>query len=241
MNTTGRAVRSALVVGAGMLAFFGASSVAIAQRSHPVQVLGPTPVPPQPTTPYPGATVTIEPGWYGHQMVPSPYGQQVIPSPHGRRPMPYPPGRHHPSAPGAVYYVPVPVAYPYYPQVGYGGGVYDTNGRPLTSGFDAPAPAPAPYENPAYTPELSGSPYVVIDGGMMVVDFGNADRRAIAACATVASRATPDGQSRTVFYRPPADGLVLRAGQRGRVIGLPTAGARVCYTVDQYGRMVLDY
>ncbi|HET9011284.1 MAG TPA: hypothetical protein VFN38_05680 [Gemmatimonadaceae bacterium] len=52
---------------------------------------------------------------------------------------------------------------------------------------------------------------------------------------------TPDGQPRTLFYRPPVYGLVLRQGQRGQVLGRPTAGARVCYTSDAYGRVVLDY
>jgi hypothetical protein len=91
------------------------------------------------------------------------------------------------------------------------------------------------------TPDLSGSPYVVVDGGMMVVDFGNADRRAIPSCAALELDGTPDGRPRTIFYRPPEDAVVLRAGQSGRVIGAPTAGARVCYTADAYGRMVLNY
>ena len=222
MSSTDRAVRSALVVIAGALGIIGASATAVAQRApHPGLAAQPADAP-RPTTPYPGASVIIDPSWYSRQPVPRPLH------------------RHQQSAAVVVYYVPVPSGYGYYPQGGYGGGgVYDTNGRPLSSGFDAPAPTP--YEYPAGTPDLSGSPYVVIEGGMMVVDFGNGDRRAVASCAALASTGTPDGQPRTLFYRAPVDGLVLRAGQRGRVIGTPTAGARVCYTADTYGRMVLDY
>jgi hypothetical protein len=57
----------------------------------------------------------------------------------------------------------------------------------------------------------------------------------------VTSASTPDGQPRTLFYRPPAYQLILRAGQRGQVLGRPSAGARVCYKSDAYGRVVLDY
>jgi hypothetical protein len=35
--------------------------------------------------------------------------------------------------------------------------------------------------------------------------------------------------------------VILRAGSRGRVLGAPPAGARACYSADQYGRMALDY
>jgi len=38
-----------------------------------------------------------------------------------------------------------------------------------------------------------------------------------------------------------AGGVVLRAGQRGRVVGVPPADAKACYTVDQYGRMAVDW
>jgi hypothetical protein len=151
------------------------------------------------------------------------------------------PGRGHQN-PGGYGQAPV-----YYPSVGYGmggGGVYDTNGRPLSSAYDAQAAAPmtpsGDYGGGA-TPDLSGSPYTVIDGGTMVVDFGNGDRRAVPSCASVEKASTPDGQPRTIFYRPPAYSLVLRAGQRGQVLGRPTAGARVCYTMDAYGRVVLAY
>jgi hypothetical protein len=219
MSSMSLARRSVLVV-AGALALVGASSTATAQRAHPRPALGPPPTPPAPTTPYPGATVTIDPRWYSYQ----PLQQRAL--------------RHQQQRPSAVYYVPVP-SYQYYPAGGYGGGVYDTNGRPLSSGFDAPAPVDNDY--PAATPDLSGSPYAVIDGGTMIVDFGNGDRRAVPSCAVVEQAGTPDGQPRTLFYHPPAYGLVLRPGQRGQVLGRPTAGARVCYTNDRYGRVVLDY
>jgi hypothetical protein len=224
MNSTRCAGWTALVV-AGAIGLVG-TVPAGAQRPHPQPAFGPPPTPATPpATPYPGATVTIDWRRYGPQ--------QVEPSRrHSQRPQQYP----------STYYVPI-----YYPSGGYGGGgtVYDTNGRPLSSGYDeqaaAPAMAPPGYGFPAATPDLSGSPYVVIDGGAMVVDFGNGDRRAVPACASVESAATPDGQPRTLFYRPPAYALVLRAGERGRVIGRPGAGARVCYMNDAYGRVALAY
>ena len=214
--------RAALVVAAAGAC--GLSSTAAAQRTTPRPALGPNPTPPAPPSmPYPGATVIADPHIY----------QQ----PRGVRP-----GRGH-HGQGAFGQAPV-----YYPMVGYGsaGGVYDTNGRPLWSGYDAQQGAPmgqaAPQGDfPAATPDLSGSPYTVIDGGTMVVDFGNGDRRAVPSCASVEKTSTPDGQPRTVFYRPPAYSLVLRAGQHGQVLGRPTAGARVCYTMDAYGRTVLAY
>ena len=153
-------------------------------------------------------------------------------------PCPAPCAVHAP--PQVVYYYPVPVGYPVYQQGAYGGGgVYDTNGRPLSSGFDAPVVRQ--YEGPLGTPDLSGVPYVAVEGGTMLVDFGDGDRRTLASCAAVAAAQAPDGRSRTVFYRPPADALVLRPGQRGRVLGAPPAGAWSCYQLDPYGRTVLSY
>ena len=230
MVSTGRARHSALVV-AGVIAAASHAPIASAQRSHPISVQAAPVETPRAPTPYPGATVIIEPGWYTQQ-------QQ-----RGQR-------RERQHGAARVVYVPVPSGYGYYPQTGYypqasyypqtgygGGGVYDTNGRPLSSGYESTAPAP--YL--ASTPDLSGSPYVVIGGGAMVVDFGTSDRRVVPSCAAEAAARTPDGQARTVFYAPAADGLILRAGQRGRVIGTPPAGAPTCYAADAYGRVVLDY
>lgn len=241
MNRTNRRSHRMLAV-AGAFAIVAATSPAAAQQTRPRIARAAQPAPPPPSaTPYPGASVTIDPQWYDYQRTSAP------------------PRYHHPSVPPVVYYVPVPAGYPYYQTYptyhsgGYsGGGVYDTNGRPLSSGFDAPVWAPsgqygqgsssAPGATaPGYTPDVSGSPYVVIDGGAMVVDFGDGDRRAISSCSALASERAPDGQARTLFYQPPVDGLVLRAGQRGQVIGRPAAGVRSCYTADGYGRIVLDY
>ena len=138
-----------------------------------------------------------------------------------------------------VIYYPVPVAYVYVPS-GCGASVCDVNGNRVMRGFDDP------YEqgeqmSPATVPDLSGSPYVVLDGGVMKVDFGNGDRRTVASCAAQQSAMTPDGQPRTIFYAPAADGLVLRSGQRGNVLGTPPAGAAICYGLDQYGRVTLIY
>ncbi len=247
MSRTNRRSRRMLAV-AGAFSIVAAAAPAAAQEARPRIARAAQPAPPPPSaTPYPGASVTIDPQWYEYQRTAAQ------------------PRYRHPSQPPVVYYVPVPAGYPNYqsyptypmypayPSSGHaGGGVYDTNGRPLSSGFDAPVWAPSSQygqggsgapgvTSPGYTPDVSGSPYVVIDGGAMVVDFGNGDRRAIASCAALAAERAPDGQARTLFYRPPVDGLVLRAGQRGQVIGRPAAGVRSCYTADAYGRIVLDY
>lgn len=247
MSTLHFARRAALVIAAGALSLGAASSAAVAQRA-PRRALGPSEPASQPAaTPYPGPSVMADQRWAPRQ----PY-----------QPLPGPLRRHQPqSAPTVVYYVPVPGGYPYgssyssyttyssypgypayptSPAVAYGrGGVYDTNGRPLSSGFDSPAPAPSEF--PAATPDLSGSPYVVIEGGVMVVELGYGDRRAVPSCAVLAAERAPDGQPRTLFYQPPADGLVLRAGQHGQVLGAPPAGAPACYTTNSFGRVVLDY
>ena len=220
MSRMGIARGAALVVAAGLC--FGATSTADAQRANPRPgraAQGP-PAPP-PATPYPGATIIVDPRGYGSQRV---YSDRF-------------PGRHDRRQDFNNSYFPA-LDYGYYS----GGGVYDTNGRPLSAGYDAAASAPASADYPMHgTPDLSGSPYVVTDGGIMVVDFGNNDRRAAPSCAAQSAESTPDGRPRTVFYRPQVAGLVLRPGQRGRVLGLPPAGARPCYSVDQYGRMSLVF
>jgi hypothetical protein len=224
MSRAHRAARVALVVIAGVVGVAGTTSTAAAQRAHPRQALAgqPAPVLPSvPYTPYPGATVTIDPRGFGRPAQAGPLR------------------RHQPRRGSIVYVVP---SYPYYPSAGYGsgvgGGVYDTNGRPLGSAYEEMAASA--YAAPHGTPDLSGSPYVVIQGGVMMVEFGNGDTRPVPSCAALSSESTPDGKPRTLFYQP-SYGLVLRAGQRGRVIGAPPAGARVCYTSDAYGRTVLDY
>ncbi len=212
----------ALAIAATLVAALVPTTAQGQRAPRVVMAAEPPPSPSRAGTPYPGATVYIEPGWYGREAP--------------RASLPGPMRRHQGPA---MYYYPVPVAYPVYQPGAYGGGVYDTNGRPLYSGFDVAGPSAPGYS--IGTPDLSGSPYVAVEGGAMVVDFGNGDRRTIASCAAVAGTSTPDGQSRTVFYRPPADGLVLRDGQRGRVIGAPPAGAWSCYQSDQWGRTVLSY
>jgi hypothetical protein len=224
MSRLSIARHAALVVAA--IGVCGIASTAAAQRTTPRPARGPDPVPARPSTPYPGATVYVDQWAYTHQP--------------GARPV-----RHHRNRGDFDHFAQTPF---YYPTIGYGsgGGVYDTNGRPLWSGYDAPQEAPAGQmapqgDFPAATPDLSGSPYTVIEGGTMVVNFGNGDRRAVPSCAAVEKASTPEGQPRTIFYRPPAYALVLRAGQQGQVLGRPAAGARVCYTMDRYGRVVLAY
>lgn len=212
------------VAAAGLVV--GAATVAEAQRSQPRPGLGaPEPPPSAPTIPYPGANVTFDPRL------------SVVPR-QGVRHRALP---RRSSAPVVVYVVPVPVGGGYHDDgYGYGvaparGGVYDTNGRPMSSvGFDA---APALDAAPSYTPDLSGSPFVIVEGSAMLVSFPTGERRTFPACA----QEDPDGRPRTIFYQGGPSGVVLRLGQRGRVLGIPATGVRACYAVDAWGRTVLEY
>lgn len=225
MSRPNRAVRSALVVIAGALGIAGTSSSAVAQR---IGYAADPPPPPPPTVPYPGATVTIDPRWYNLQQVPT--GQMRR---HQRTPFGVPP----------VIYYPVPSPYSYYAPP-----VRDATGRPLYLGPEPGAEAPAPdaYPSarnpnwyPSATPDLSGSPYVVLGDGAMQVEFGYGDTRVVPSCAV--SERDPNGRPRTIFYTPPTDSPILRPGSRGRVQGTPSTGVRACYGVDVYGRMELRY
>jgi hypothetical protein len=216
---------------AGLLGVVVLTSDAGAQRKPRIGAAArPAPQPPQMTVPYPGATVTVDPQlyqlWYRQQ-------QSGRRSPQG----PLPQHRSHDrrTAP-PVYYVPVP--YPAYSSYSpYGGGVTDANGRPL---YIETAPEPNQGGYGLGTPDFSGTPYVVDRGGSMLVDFGSG-RRSIPSCAAESAERAPDGQPRTIFYQPATGGVLLREGQRGRVLGVPPADAKACYTVDGYGRMALDW
>jgi hypothetical protein len=227
MISSHRAVRSALVIMVGALGIAASASSAAAQRRNPqVGYGGSAPEPRQPTVPYPGATVTVDPSWYQYQM--------------RQRQMRYPMQWQAPFG----YYIPTPAGYGYgygygYGAGGYGGGVTDVNGRPLYIGSDPTSASPGGFG--LGTPNLTGAPYVVRDGGAMTVDFGNGDRRIIPSCAALAAERNPDGQPRTIFYNPPADALILQPGQSGRVAGDPPPSAAACYTADPYGRVVLDW
>jgi hypothetical protein len=212
---------------AGVLGVAAMTSDAGAQRKPRIAAAArPAPQPPQMTVPYPGATVTVDPQlyqlWYQQQ-----FGRRFQ-----QRPLP----QHRPhDRRGAtpVYYVPVP--YPAYPS--YGGGVTDANGRPL---YLESAPEPSQGGYGLGTPDLSGTAYVVDRSGSMLVDFGRGPQ-AIPSCAAESAERAPDGKPRTIFYQPSARGVVLREGQRGRVVGVPPADVKACYTVDAYGRMALDW
>ena len=210
---------------AGVLGVAAMTSDAGAQRKPRIATAAaPPPPPPQMTVPYPGATVTVDPQLY--QL----WYQQNFPQ---RNPLP----QHRPPFDrGAtqVYYVPYPV-YPSYPS--YGGGVTDANGRPL---YIETPPMPSEGGYGLGTPDFSGTPYVVDQDSRMVVDFGTGVRT-IPSCATEAAARAPDGKPRTIFYQPAPGSVVLRQGQRGRVIGVPPADAKACYMLDQYGRMALDW
>jgi hypothetical protein len=217
-----RATRSALMLVASAVALVAVASGAAAQRTHPRSgvLVDPRPVPP--TVPYPGTSVTIEPRRTTHRWL-----------------MPRYPVGSNTGNPVILY--PAGYAYPVgaygYPVSNYG-GAYDVNGRPLSIGFDA---GPSAGAVPSYTPDLSGSPYVVIEGGAMMADMPNGERRTFPSCSAQVASRDPDGRPRTVFYAGDVEGVVLREGQRGRVQGTPAAGARACYTIDSVGRVALSY
>lgn len=229
---------------AGVLGVSGMSSTATAQVRRQPQ--GAQPAPPQPMQaaprPLPQPTTGPRIGFAADPnqfQVPNRFqvpGQFPFPSQ-----FQFPFRRHfqQPYAPAVIYY-PVPMGYFYYPS-GCGASVCDVNGNRVMRGFDEPEPYRQP-QSPAAVPDLTGSPYVALDGGAIVADFGNGDRRTIASCAAEQSVMTPDGQPRTIFYSPPADGLILRQGARGNIMGTPASpGVRMCYGLDQYGRVTLLY
>ena len=136
----------------------------------------------------------------------------------------------------------------------YGGypSVYDANGVPLTESFGPQAQEPPPsvtYSgyNPAgyaggYTPNLSGSPYVITDEGLMAVDFATGNRRAFPSCAAQGDLRDPKGRPRTIFYRQTDYWMILRPGQKGRVQGdEPAANVKSCYAIDSMGNVVLRH
>lgn len=142
-----------------------------------------------------------------------------------------------------VIYVPSGYGYGYAP--GYYGSAYaspasDANGRPLYSGYES-SPASPSSGSYGYTPDLSGSPYMVSDEGMMVVDFSSGERRAFPSCAESGDQRDPQGRPRTIFYRAPDYWMILRPGQRGRVRGDPPAGKAACYAIDSTGLLRLRY
>jgi hypothetical protein len=114
------------------------------------------------------------------------------------------------------------------------GMVYDASGRPMAPGYAVAGGA-------GYTPDLSGSPYVVGADGAMLVDMPNGEQRAFASCAAQSAQRDPAGKPRTIFYSPTSYGLVLREGQQGRVQGTPPAGVKACYGIDRVGRVALLY
>lgn len=228
MNRSQQVRRFITAALAGVIGVAAIASVAGAQHKPRIGTAArPAPAPPQMTVPYPGATVTVDPQLY--QLW---YRQNLRP----RNPLP----QHRPPfnrGVPQVYYVPYPVYSPYPSYPSYGGGVTDANGRPL---YIETPPAPSEGGYGLGTPDLSGTAYVVDQESRMVVDFGNGVRT-IPSCAVEAADHAPDGRPRTIFYQPTPGSVVLRQGQRGRVIGVPPAGAKACYMLDQYGRMALDW
>jgi hypothetical protein len=234
MVGTDRATRTAVVIIAGALGVISASLSAGAQiRRQPVAQAA-QPTPPQPVPQRRVAPTVVGTGAYGT----GPRIGYAAQPPHQGQYRHY--RQYQRYLPPVIFY-PVPsYGYGYgYAPTGCGASVCDVNGNPVMRGFDDPAQTQT--MSPAMVPDLSGSPYVALEGGVIFVDFGNGDRRNVAACALQTAASTPDGQPRTIFYTPQADGLILRAGSRGRVIGTPPAGASMCYGLDQYGRVALSY
>jgi hypothetical protein len=219
MSSANREIRVALLAVAAASAIAGAASRSEAQ--HPRAAVAAPPQPMRVRQPAPAGPIGVA----GQAQRLARVGQP------GLRHLRH--GRHSTRIvlPPAYYY-------PAYPAGGYPSIVYDVNGRPLSEFFDEPQPSQNAY--PPGIPDLSGSPYLVLDDGAMVVDLGNGDMRTVPSCAALSATRTPDGKSRTIFYTPPAGG-VLRAGTRGRVLGMPPDGAHVCYAWDAYGRAVLSY
>lgn len=245
MVTIARAAGVALVM-AGALALGGTASVAAAQRSTPRPAVG--------TNPHRGR------GEPDHQRKDRDRDGRFDPlDPHFRPPgadrrdrrsgntviyLPadgvngavYPqPGVYYPqdgiyAAPGI--YTPQGV---YYPSGGGMGTLIDASGRPV-----APGMAGGAGGGLAYTPDLSGSPYVVGDDGLMLVGLPGGERT-FPSCASLSAARDPSGKPRTIFYQPRTYGLVLRAGQEGRVQGTPPKGTNACYGIDAVGRVALLY
>ena len=245
----------ALVAGVVAVAMLGSAAPAGAQQRGPR--LGVAAPPPQPQPP--AGQGVGRPGYYEQQAQgrQPPRDPRYWQPPRDPRYQPtdgwYRRGQHPRGGGTTVVYVPVPAGYGYtygsgvYPAGVYYGadgyyygrpysGVTDANGRPLTESLE-----PAPDGGVSYTPDLNGSPYRVTDESMMVVDFANGERRAFPSCAHAEQGKDPQGRPRTIFYQPPDYWMVLRPGQRGRVLGQPPADAQACYAVDSIGRMVLRW
>lgn len=216
MGRSPRSIQSVAVVVAALLALI-TPAAAVAQAGRPATAQPAQPERARPSRPYPRVRVSG-----GEHRMPSQY-------------------RHYRESP-LIVYVPVPMDYYYGAPRGHG-NVYDTNGRPLADQHER-AESYAANATPsfqAYTPDLSGSPYVVGEGGAMVIDFGEGRRVSVPSCAATSAAGTPDNQPRTVFYRTPSDGIVFRTGHTGRVRGTPPGGASACYASDAYGRTELRY
>lgn len=219
MGFSPRTAQSVALVIAALLAV-ATPATAVAQAGRPATAQPAHPERGHPNRPYPGVRVRVDGG----------EREMLSRYPHYRQ-LPL------------VVYVPVPMDHYYYGASRGHGNVYDTNGRPLADQHER-AEAYAANATPsfqAYTPDLSGSPFVVGEGGVMVIDFGEGRRLTVPSCAATSAAGTPDNQPRTVFYRPSSDGIVFRAGHTGRVRGTPPAGARACYASDEYGRTELRY
>ncbi len=228
MSLAPRAARSVAIVSAALLGIHGLSSTAGAQRARVGTAASAQPERGQKDWPLSGVHVSTSSGQRDWPLpgVHVSTGERRIPQQSRRSSRPAP----------RIIYVPVLV------DVGHRApsGVNDSNGRPLGEAYEMQSSAES-SSFPAYTPDLSGTPYVVIESGAMVVDFGDGVRGTFDSCAVSAAKATPDSQPRTIFYRPPADGIVFRAGHSGRVRGAPPGGTKACYAADAYGRTELRY
>ena len=232
MERIARAAGAALVM-AGALALGGPTSVASAQRSTPRPAVG--------TNPHHGRG-SPDHERHDHDRRDGRFdrfdrrhsGSTVIYLPadgmNGAQPGVFYPQDGIYVAPGV--YSPQGVAVP---SGGGTGTVYDANGRPLV-----PAMVAGAGGGFSYTPDLTGSPYLVGDDGMMVVALPGGER-SFPSCASTSAARDPSGKPRTIFYQPRTYGLVLRPGQEGRVQGTPPKGTDACYGIDGVGRVALLY
>lgn len=113
-------------------------------------------------------------------------------------------------------------------------------------GYAAPPPPP-PQQAPVqvaqpvyyyYSPngyDVYGAPYLVLNDGSVLVNFGYGYERVLRQCAPVRSTAQTEPWARDALGRiPEPPGIAaLRAGTRGQMAGhAPARNAQACYRTD---------
>ena len=113
----------------------------------------------------------------------------------------------------------------------------------------APPPAPAPirYAAPVYyySPDgyvANGAPYLVLNDGSVLVNFGYGYERVLRPCAQTrgVSPSQQEATGRDALGRilPPPGIAALQQGMRGQMSGAtPSRGTAACYRGDAQGRL----